>query len=175
MSCYFLKYIAVATIIFSVASCANKPTIVTNDEQQITTLLDGFNIAAAKADYNTYFNYFDANAIFIGTDATERWDKQAFMIWAKPYFDKKTTWNFTTLQRHIYIDTASNIAWFDELLQTQMKICRGSGVLKKQANEWKIRQYVLSTTVPNKILDSVILLKSPIEDTLISTLQKKIK
>ncbi len=173
MSFYFLKYIAVATIIFSAASCANKPTIVTNDEQQIATLLDGFNIAAAKADYNTYFNYFDANAIFIGTDATERWNKQAFMIWAKPYFDKKTTWNFTTLQRHIYIDTAINIAWFDELLQTQMKICRGSGILKKQANEWKIRQYVLSTTVPNKILDSVVHLKTNIEDTLITILKVK--
>jgi hypothetical protein len=36
-------------------------------------------------------------------------------------------------------------AWFDELLNTQMKICRGSGVLvKKIGQEWKIKQYVLS-------------------------------
>jgi SnoaL-like domain len=173
MNVYFLKYTTIATIIFCIIGCANKPSVVPNNEQQIATLLDGFNIAAAKADYNTYFNYFDDDAIFIGTDATERWNKQAFMIWAKPYFDKKTTWNFTTLQRHIYIDTASNIAWFDELLETQMKICRGSGVLKKQENEWKIKQYVLSTSVPNKILDSVIHLKTDIEDTLINTLKAK--
>jgi hypothetical protein len=28
--------------------------------------------------------------------------------------------------------------WFDELLNTQMKICRGSGVLVKVGNDWKI-------------------------------------
>ena len=59
------------------------------------------------------------------------------MIWAKPYFDKKTTWNFTALERHIYFDKTGRTAWFDELLNTQMKICRGSGVLVKIGKEWK--------------------------------------
>jgi hypothetical protein len=35
-------------------------------------------------------------------------------------------WNFTVLERHIYFDQSKK-AWFDELLNTQMKICRGSG------------------------------------------------
>jgi hypothetical protein len=29
-------------------------------------------------------------------------------------------------------------AWFDELLDTQMKICRGSGILVKENKQWKI-------------------------------------
>jgi hypothetical protein len=41
------------------------------------------------------------------------------------------------------------MAWFDEL-STQMKICRGSGVLVKIGNDWKIKHYVLSMTVPNE-------------------------
>jgi hypothetical protein len=53
---------------------------------------------------------------------------------------------FTALERHIYFfDKTGKTAWFDELLNTQMKICRGSGVLvKKIGQEWKIKQYVLS-------------------------------
>jgi hypothetical protein len=39
-------------------------------------------------------------------------------------------WSFA-LERHIYFDKTGKTAWFDELLNTQMKICRGSGVLVK--------------------------------------------
>ncbi len=141
-----------------------------NEQKSIITMLDSFNSAAAKADYKTYFNFYTEDAIFAGTDATERWDKKAFMVWAKPIFDKGSAWNFTALERHIYFDKSGTLAWFDELLNTQMKICRGSGVLVKQGNEWKVQQYILSTTVPNEILDSVIKIKSTIEDSIINNL-----
>jgi len=135
---------------------------------QINALLDSFNRAAAKADYQTYFNFYADNAIFTGTDATERWNKKEFMQWAKPIFDKGHAWDFTVLERHIYFDKTGNLAWFDELLNTQMKICRGSGVLVKQGNDWKVQQYILSTTVPNDLLDTVIRLKTSVEDSIIN-------
>ncbi len=140
---------------------------------QIANTLDSFNNAAAKANYSAYFNYFTEDAIFDGTDATERWDKKAFMEWAKPYFDKGKAWNFTSIDRHIYIAKTGNIAWFDELLNTQMKICRGSGVLIKVDTSWKIQQYVLSVTVPNSKLDSVTTTKAEVEDLLIDKFLKK--
>jgi hypothetical protein len=58
------------------------------------------------------------------------------------------------------------MAWFDELLSTQMKICRGSGVLVKIGNDWKIKHYVLSMTVPNENVTEVVKIKTPIEDAL---------
>ena len=146
-----------------------------NEQKKIISILDSFNTAAANADYQTYFNFYADDAIFTGTDATERWNKKDFMVWAKPYFDKKTTWHFTALERHIYFDKTGNLAWFDELLNTQMKICRGSGVLIKQGNEWKIAQYILSATVPNELIDSVTKMKAPIEDKLIDSLVNKQK
>lgn len=139
---------------------------------EIATMLDGFNVAAAKADFNTYFNYFADESTFIGTDATEVWDKKAFMIWAKPYFDKKRTWNFTSLKRNIYFSKDGKFAWFDELLDTQMKICRGSGVVEKIKGQWKLKQYVLSVTVPNEVVDKVVAEKRAIEDILIQKLKK---
>jgi len=142
------------------------------EKTEIGAMLDGFNIAAAKADFNTYFNYFADESTFIGTDATEVWDKKAFMVWAKPYFDKKRTWNFTSLKRNIYFSKDGKLAWFDELLDTQMKICRGSGVVEKINGQWKVKQYVLSVTVPNEVVDKVVVEKTPIEDLLIQKLKK---
>ncbi|MCW3162615.1 nuclear transport factor 2 family protein [Chryseobacterium oryctis] len=141
------------------------------EKTEIGAMLDGFNVAAAKADFDTYFNYFAEESTFIGTDATEVWNKKDFMVWAKPHFDKKRTWNFTSLKRNIYFSKDGKLAWFDELLDTQMKICRGSGVVEKINGEWKVKQYVLSVTVPNEVLDKVIVEKSPIEDELIQKLK----
>lgn len=160
-------------VILFFTACANSKPNTANDEKQISAMLDSFNVAAAKADYNKYFSYYTEDAIFTGTDATERWDKKAFMAWAKPIFDKGHAWDFTALERHIYFDKTGNLAWFDELLNTQMKICRGSGVLVKQGDTWKVQQYILSTTIPNDQLDSIIKIKTPVEDSLIKILQKK--
>lgn len=143
-----------------------------NEKTAINTMLDGFNVTATKADFKNYFNYFADESTFIGTDATEVWDKKTFMVWAKPYFDKKSTWNFTALKRNIYFSKDGKLAWFDELLDTQMKICRGSGVVEKINGQWKIRQYVLSMTVPNEVVDKVVAEKAPIEETLIQKLKK---
>jgi hypothetical protein len=48
--------------------------------------------------------------------------------------------------RTSYLFWSIKTAWFDELLNTQMKICRGSGVLVKIDGKWKIKHYVLSMT-----------------------------
>ncbi len=94
------------------------------------------------------------------------------MEWAKPFFEKGKTWNFTSLKRNIYFSPDGNFAWFDELLDTQMKICRGSGVLEKKDGKWKIRQYVLSMTIPNEVADEVVATKSPMENPLLLKLRK---
>lgn len=152
---------------------ADMPVDTATEQNQIVFMLDSFNRAAAKADFNAYFNFYTDDAIFTGTDATERWDKQQFMAWAKPIFDKGHAWDFTALERHIYFDKTGSLAWFDELLNTQMKICRGSGVLIKQGDDWKVQQYILSTMIPNEDLDAVIKIKAHIEDSIISQLSSK--
>jgi hypothetical protein len=174
------KVLVIIAAVFSILFCAcstpekPSPTIDTvNEKKLIIAMLDSFNLAAAKADFKAYFNFYTDDAIFTGTDATERWDKAAFMTWAKPIFDKGRAWGFKALERNIYFDKTGSIAWFDELLNTQMKICRGSGVLVKEGDSWKLKQYILSTTIPNDQIDSVISLKSHVEDSIIHALEKK--
>lgn len=166
-------------IVLLVSSCTTDKTNKTpltspaDKKKMITALLDSMNAAAATADFKQYFSFYADSSVFMGTDATEYWDKDAFMKWAKPYFDKKTTWDFTALQRNIYFGKEDDIAWFDELLDTQMKICRGSGVVVKENNQWKIKQYILSMTIPNQNLDEVLKAKSAIEDSIIAVLKTK--
>jgi ketosteroid isomerase-like protein len=169
----FKKAFSLFIFFCALTSCKNNSINTEKESKAISTMIDAWHTAAAKADYTAYFNGMNDDAVFIGTDATENWDKKSFMIWAKPFFDKGKAWAFTSIQRHIYFDKTGNLAWFDELLSTQMKICRGSGVVVKSDSGWKIQQYVLSVTVPNDNLDSVISIKAPIEDSMINKLLKQ--
>ena len=142
-----------------------------SDKKKINTVLDSWHKAAANAEFDNYFSYMTSNGVFIGTDATENWQLDAFKTFSKPYFDKGKAWNFTSLQRNIYFDKSQNTAWFDELLDTQMKICRGSGVLIKEGKNWKIAHYVLSMTIPNDHTDEVLKIKEKIENGVIEKLK----
>lgn len=142
-------------------------------KKHVNTLLDNLNEYAAAADFKKYFDLYAEESTFIGTDASEIWNKKEFMDYAKPHFDKGKAWSFKSLKRNIYFSKDGKYAWFDELLDTQMKICRGSGVLEKIGDKWKIKQYVLSMTVPNDVSNEVIKIKSAIEDPIILQLKQK--
>ncbi|MGJ8732063.1 MAG: nuclear transport factor 2 family protein [Cellulophaga sp.] len=132
---------------------------VTAQKTEINTVVDAWHKAAADADFDAYFGLMTKDGVFIGTDATENWQNKDFKAFSKPYFDKGKAWSFTALERNVYVDKSKKIAWFDELLDTQMEICRGSGILKKVKGEWKIAHYVLSIAIPNEDVDKVVALK----------------
>ncbi len=155
--------------LLSVSGLAQKQTA---EKQNINLLLDNWHKAAAEGNFNNYFNALSDESIFIGTDATENWDKKAFQDFAKPHFDKGKAWDFKPLQRNIFFSKDGKTAWFNELLDTWMKICQGSGVLVKENGVWKIKHYVLSVTVPNDNINEVVKTKAPIEDALIQKLKK---
>jgi ketosteroid isomerase-like protein len=142
-----------------------------SDKQIIDQVLNQWHEAAAHAEFETYFGLMADNAVFIGTDATENWTKNEFETYAKPHFDQGKAWQFTCLERTIFISTDGKTAWFDELLDTSYKICRGSGILIKTAKGWKIVHYVLSLTVPNELAKVVVNLKDSTETVLIQQLK----
>jgi hypothetical protein len=150
-------------LLSSVLSAQNRES----EKQKVSQLLDQWHAAAAAADFVTYFNAMAEESVFIGTDATENWNKKQFQAFAKPYFDRGKAWNFKAFERNIYVDENRKIVWFDELLLTQMKICRGSGVLIQENGQWRIKHYVLSMTIPNDTTDEVVKIKAPIEDALL--------
>lgn len=167
---------AVITIllIFSNSVFSQKKGFYENvQKKNVSKVLDDLNLYASKADFKNYFNLYAEESTFIGTDANEVWNKKEFMAYSKPHFEKGKAWTFTSLKRNITFSADGKYAWFDELLDTQMKLCRGSGVLEKIGNQWKIRQYVLSMTIPNDVNKEIIKIKTPIEDAIISDIKQK--
>src|SRR5262245_30288035 len=70
-------------------------------QQAVTKMLDDWHDAAAKADEERYFRHFTPDAVFMGTDVTERWTRDAFREWAKPYFNRGKAWSFTPHDRFV--------------------------------------------------------------------------
>ncbi|MBX2816006.1 MAG: nuclear transport factor 2 family protein [Saprospiraceae bacterium] len=131
-----------------------------NPADEINTVMNGWHEAATRADARAYFDRMHDTGIFLGTDETENWDKEEFYNFAKPYFDKGRAWDFTTKERNVFFSEGGDVAWFNELLETWMGPCRGSGVLTKDASgEWRIDQYNLAMLVPNDLVQDYIALR----------------
>lgn len=165
-------FLLLFAITFAFTNAQTKGFYENVQKKNVSKVLDDLNAYAASADFKNYFDLFAEESTFIGTDASEIWNKKEFMAYAKPHFDKGKAWSFKSLKRNITFSKDGKYSWFDELLETQMKICRGSGVLEKIGNTWKIRQYVLSMTIPNEVSNDVIKIKSELETRKIEELKK---
>ena len=123
----------------------------------VASVLDGFHAAAAAADEEKYFAALAPGAIFLGTDATERWTKDEFRRFAHPYFARGKAWTYKATARWISFAPDRQVAWFDELLESpHLGTCRGSGVLVAAGGSWMIMQYNLSIPIPNALADAVV-------------------
>ncbi|MBE4747118.1 nuclear transport factor 2 family protein [Corallococcus sp. ZKHCc1 1396] len=122
----------------------------------VATVLDDWHRAAAAANEARYFALFTPDAVFMGTDGTERWTVDQFRAWSKPYFSKGKAWSFKSLSRNVFLAKDGQTAWFDEALDTpNLGPARGSGVLVKEPAGWRIAQYNLSVPIPNDLMGEV--------------------
>ncbi len=126
-------------------------------EDAVSKVLDGFHLAASKADGTGYFGYFAPEGVFLGTDGGERWTVEEFRAYAMPHFSQGKGWTYHPSNRHIAFSPDATTAWFDEALSNaNYGATRGSGVLRLVGGEWKICQYNLSVPVPNDLLPEVV-------------------
>ncbi|MFO0828407.1 MAG: nuclear transport factor 2 family protein [Phycisphaerales bacterium] len=130
------------------------------DKMNVDATLNALYEAARDHDESRYFALFAPDAVFIGTDAAERWTIDQFRAYAAPIFAAGKGWSYAPRDRHVTIDDAAGYAFFDELLDNpKYGECRGTGVLRRvgaRPNEsWKIVQYHLTMPVPNDLLAEV--------------------
>ncbi len=120
----------------------------------VNTFIEEWHGNAANADL-AYFDKISEDGIYIGTDATELWTKDEFVVWSEKYFERGKAWTFTTIERNIYFLDNNNFIWFDELLNTGMGVCRASGIIKNEEDKFEILHYHLSITIPNESIEEV--------------------
>ncbi len=148
---------ALAVLAFTLSACAtNRGLAPAARENAVASVLDSLHDAASKADEPRYFDLFTKDAIFYGTDDTERWTKDQFRDYAHPYFSKGQGWTYTVADRAVFFSEDGRTAWFDERLDNaKWGRCRGTGVLALHAGQWKIEQYNLLVPIPNDLLPEV--------------------
>lgn len=137
-------YLFLFILVFSMGITAQE-----NLKQDLAGLLDSWHEAAADNDLEGYFELIDDEGVYIGTDSSEIWTRDAFYQWSVPHFQDEKGWAFTAISRNIYLSRDESMAWFDELLSYGKGTLRGSGVLILRGNQWRIIHYVLSIPVPN--------------------------
>ncbi len=147
-----MRYIYILLLLCVCAQAADP-----NAQKTISDQLDDFHQRASRAQGPEYFAHFAPDAIFLGTDITERWTVDEFKAYAMPFFEKGKGWTYLPQERHVTISKDGKTAWFDETLKSQnYGATRGSGVLVKLGGEWKISQYNLTVPVPNALLPEVV-------------------
>lgn len=125
--------------------------------EEAGAVLDAMHAAASAADGETYFALFTPDARFIGTDATERWILPELRAYAEPYFAQGRGWTYRPRERIMQVSPSREVAWFDERLDNDTYgEMRGSGVLARTPDGWRIAQYVLSFAVPNDAAEDVV-------------------
>ena len=78
---------------------------IANDE--LDAVLDNFHQAAGEANYDKYIDLLAQDAIYLGTDSGERWNKKQFAAFVKPY---KTKQGWKILQYNLSIPVPNAIA-----------------------------------------------------------------
>ncbi|MCW5777740.1 MAG: nuclear transport factor 2 family protein [Phycisphaeraceae bacterium] len=126
-------------------------------DEVIAETLDDFHDAAAKADAARYFGHFTADAVFLGTDPTERWTVEEFRAWASPYFERDSAWTYHAVERHVTLGPCGHAAWFDEVVRNETYgDLRGTGVVVLSEGRWRIAQYNLTFQVPNEVAEGLL-------------------
>ena len=121
----------------------------------VNDFVDQWHRDAANAD-TAYFDKMAPGGTYLGTDPTENWSTEAFKEWSRKYFEEGQAWDFSPRERNIYLAEDGRYVWFDELLDTWMGVCRGSGVLSSRGDTWQLEHYHLSMTIPNDLTIKVI-------------------
>ena len=125
-----------------------------DQRDSVNALLDGLHKDAHEGNYKAYFARYSPDAIFLGTDKTERWTIEEFKTYAKPAFVDGHGWTYKVIERNWEGD--GDIQWFDEILfNEKLGHCRGTGVVELINGEWKIAHYALTMLIPNSIAAEV--------------------
>ncbi len=115
---------------------------------EVSNILDQFHLAASEADWANYFDLLTEDSIFLGTDVSERWSKAEF----QSYAGDGSGWTYSLRERNINLTPSAQSAWFDEILwNDNYGTSRGTGVLVRTPQGWKISQYHLTFPIPNSL------------------------
>jgi hypothetical protein len=144
------------TALILMVACVGPPKEKTQAWTVVAEVLDDWHDAAAQADESRYLEHFAPEAVFLGTDATERWTLEEFTDYVQLYFPKGG-WTYHPRCRHVRFAQGGTHAWVDELLDNEKYgTLRGTAVLQLIDGRWRIAHYSMTFAVPNERAAAVV-------------------
>ncbi|NMH65480.1 nuclear transport factor 2 family protein [Shewanella sp. SHSM-M6] len=113
-------------------------------------VLDALHLSAKTADWDRYFSLYSQDALFLGTDADERWGMAELEQYARP----TKGWRYDVMERHL-LRHAEVIVFDERLSSLAYGACRSSGTLIHTLAGWKLLQYHLSFPIPNEMAKEI--------------------
>jgi len=144
------KFLLSVLILLPFSLVAQTPT------ETVNQFMDNWHKAAATADEDVFFGSMTENGVYLGTDKTEKWQRDEMAKWADEYFQQESAWSFVATERDVYFSEDGKIAWLNEKLDTWMGVCKGTAILELKPEGWKIALYDLSVTVDNDKIDQFL-------------------
>lgn len=127
-------------------------------ESAVHALVDRWHAAAAGVRAEEYLAALAPDAVFLGTDPGERWDKASFAEYVRHYFEGQGRgWKYVPSQRTVQLAPDGRTAWFDERLENAgYGILRGTGVVRLDEAGWRIVHYSMTFAIPNEQARAVV-------------------
>lgn len=158
-----LTFVAIASLSICslLTGCSTQPTRHAYEDKldrlKVKLVLSSWHLAASQGLYDPYFDAMTDDAVFLGTDASERWTKQEFMMYAREPFSDGSGWTYEQLEYNVAFNDAYDTAWVDEILENEKYgTMRGTAVLELIGDDWKIAHYSLTFLVPNERAGRVV-------------------
>ena len=125
--------------------------------EEADRILDDWHRAASEVDEERYLGHMAPDAVFMGTDRTERWDLATFREYVEECFGQGRGWTYEPSDRYVHLGPDRDVAWFDErLTSNSYGDLRGTGALRWTGETWQIVHYSMTFTVPNEVARDVV-------------------
>jgi hypothetical protein len=142
--------------LFALPGAAQAATLDPALAREVNAFVDGWHDDAAHARMR-YFDKIAPDGVFIGTDRSELWQRDAFLAWGRTYFEGRSkAWAYHATRRNVYVSNDGKTVWFDELLDNDKGAhFMASGVLRRTVDGFLVEHYQLSIAVPNAVAGQV--------------------
>ncbi|WP_321394787.1 nuclear transport factor 2 family protein [Emcibacter sp.] len=151
-----MKYLLVLTGLLALLCTPAQAFDRVAEERAVAALIDGFHNAADKGAKERYLDYLTGEAVFMGTDSRERWPYPEFEKYVGDRFRDGKGWSYRSIEKHISFAPDGRTGWFDEITRSEKwGDFRGTGVVLKLGDDWKIAHYSLTFLVPNEVWEKV--------------------
>ncbi|HEY6131989.1 MAG TPA: nuclear transport factor 2 family protein [Halioglobus sp.] len=111
--------------------------------------LDALHKAGVDADRSAFLSLLTQDVVLLGMAGGNRLEGQSARDFVSAQFARGDAWAYRSRARDIRLSADGSVAWFDEALeQDQFGSGRGTGVLVRSDEGWKIAQYHLTLPLP---------------------------